>query len=39
MIADITKISKEFDWKPKIDIDHGLTLTIKKSKEEKENNN
>ena len=39
MVADITKISKEFDWKPKIDIDQGLTLTIKKSKEEKENNN
>ncbi|MFB5599716.1 MAG: NAD-dependent epimerase/dehydratase family protein [Nitrososphaeraceae archaeon] len=33
MVADITKISKEFDWKPKIDIDEGLTLTIKKSKE------
>jgi len=39
MVADITKISKEFDWNPKIDIDHGLTLTIKKSKEKKENNN
>ncbi len=39
MVADITKISKEFDWKPKIDIEQGLTLTIKKSKEEKENNN
>ncbi|MGZ5551927.1 MAG: NAD-dependent epimerase/dehydratase family protein, partial [Nitrososphaeraceae archaeon] len=39
MVADITKISKEFDWKPKIDIDQGLTLTIKKSNEEKENNN
>ena len=39
MVADITKISKEFDWKPKIDIDQGLTLTIKKNKEEKENNN
>ena len=39
MVADITKISKEFDWKPKIDIDQGLTLTIKKCKEEKENNN
>jgi UDP-glucose 4-epimerase len=39
MVADITKISKEFDWKPKIDIDQGLTLTIKQSKEEKENNN
>lgn len=37
MVADITKISKEFDWKPKIDIDQGLTLTIRKSKEEKEN--
>ena len=39
MVADITKISKEFDWNPKIDIDQGLTLTIKKSKEKKENNN
>jgi nucleoside-diphosphate-sugar epimerase len=39
MVADITKISKEFDWKPKIDIDRGLILTIKKSKEEKDNNN
>jgi nucleoside-diphosphate-sugar epimerase len=39
MVADITKISKEFDWKPKIDIDQGLTLTIKERKEEKENNN
>lgn len=37
MVADITKISKEFDWNPKINIDQGLTLTIKKSKEEKEN--
>ncbi|MGE5862444.1 MAG: NAD-dependent epimerase/dehydratase family protein [Nitrososphaerales archaeon] len=37
MVADITKISKEFDWNPKIDIDQGLTLTIRKSKEEKEN--
>jgi UDP-glucose 4-epimerase len=35
MVADITKTSKEFDWKPKIDIDQGLTLTIGKSKEEK----
>lgn len=35
MVADITKISKEFDWKPKIDIDQGLTLTIEKSKEKK----
>ena len=35
MVADITKISKEFDWRPKIDIDQGLTLTIRKSKEEK----
>jgi hypothetical protein len=39
MVADITKISKEFDWKPKIDIDRGLTLTIEKSNEEKENIN
>ena len=39
MVADITKISKEFDWKPKIAIDQGLTLTIKKSKEEKDNIN
>ena len=39
MVADITKVSKEFDWRPKIDINQGLTLTIKKSKEEKENNN
>ena len=39
MVADITNISKEFDWKPKIDIDQGLTYTIKKCKEEKENNN
>ena len=37
MVADITKTSKEFDWNPKIDIDQGLTLTIRKSKEEKEN--
>ena len=37
MVADITRTSKEFDWKPKIDIDQGLTLTIRKSKEEKEN--
>jgi UDP-glucose 4-epimerase len=39
MVADITKISKEFNWKPKIDINQGLTLTIKKSKEVKEYNN
>jgi nucleoside-diphosphate-sugar epimerase len=39
MVADITKISKKFDWNPKIDIDQGLTLTIKKGKEKKENNN
>jgi UDP-glucose 4-epimerase len=39
MVADITKISKEFDWKPKIDIDQGLTLTIKKVKKEKKENN
>lgn len=38
MVADITKTSKEFDWKPKIDIDQGLTLTIKKSKENENNN-
>src|SRR5574339_151006 len=38
MVADITKISKEFDWKPKIDIDQGLTLTIKKSKINENNN-
>lgn len=38
MVADITKISKEFDWKPTIDIDQGLSLTIKRSNEEKENN-
>lgn len=37
MVADITKISKDFDWKPKIDIDQGLSLTIKRSNEEKEN--
>lgn len=37
MVADITKISKDFDWKPKIDIDQGLSLTIKRSSEEKEN--
>ena len=37
MVADITKLSKEFDWKPKIDIDQGLTLIIKKSKEENQN--
>jgi UDP-glucose 4-epimerase len=36
MVADITKISNEFDWKPKIDIDRGLTLTIKNSVERKE---
>lgn len=35
MVADITKISKDFDWKPKIDIDQGLSLTIKRSNEEK----
>lgn len=38
MVADITKISKEFDWKPTIDIDEGLLLTIKRSNEEKETN-
>ncbi|MDR4511474.1 MAG: NAD(P)-dependent oxidoreductase [Nitrososphaeraceae archaeon] len=37
MVADITKISKDFDWKPKIDIDQGLSLTIKRSNDEKEN--
>ena len=33
MVADITKISKEFNWKPKTDIDEGLTLTIKTNRE------
>ncbi|HET7644826.1 MAG TPA: NAD(P)-dependent oxidoreductase [Nitrososphaeraceae archaeon] len=36
MVADITKISNEFDWNPNIDIDRGLTLTIKNSVERKE---
>jgi len=29
MTADISKVSKEFDWKPKIDLDSGLKLIVK----------
>ena len=29
MAADISKVSKEFGWKPKINIDLGLNLLVK----------
>ncbi|MER5176492.1 MAG: NAD-dependent epimerase/dehydratase family protein [Candidatus Nitrosocosmicus sp.] len=29
MVADITRVTKSFDWKPQIDIEEGLRLTLK----------
>jgi nucleoside-diphosphate-sugar epimerase len=33
MSADISKVSREFDWKPKINLDLGLKLIVQNLQE------